>query len=352
TDRNFGTTFFSSAGGGDPLLFQHLFWFFGHPEVYIMILPGFGIISQVVATFSRKPVFGYLGMVFALLAIMCIGMIVWPNHMYTVGLWLHAQIFFALWSMVIAVRTGIKVFSWIATMWGGSVEFRTPLLWSIGFIFLFTVGGVTGVVLANPGADRSFQDTYYVVAHFHYVLSLGSTFAIFAGWYYWFPKMTGYMYSEFLGKLHFSLTFIGVNLAFFPQHFLGLAGMPRRIADYPDAFAGWNYVSSIGSYISGVGLYRVPEIVTRGRFPDGGESDSTWRTQEARHVGSDTIAPGFWCATGSRFGKEDQRRASGSPAFSTRGYLRWGNAHRGGQDRRCRTSDHPGLGVALQRPRS
>ena len=203
-------------------MFQHLFWFFGHPEVYIMILPGFGIISQVVATFSRKPVFGYLGMVFALLAIMFIGMIVWAHHMYTVGLSFHAQAFFALSSMVIAVPTGIKVFSWIATMWGGSVEFRTPLLWAIGFIFMFTVGGVTGVVLANPGADRSFQDTYYVVAHFHYVLSLGSTFAIFAGWYYWFPKMTGYMYSEFLGKLHFSLTFIGVNLAFFPQHFLGL----------------------------------------------------------------------------------------------------------------------------------
>jgi len=276
TDHYFGTTFFTAAGGGDPVMYQHIFWFFGHPEVYIMIMPAFGIISEVIAAFSRKPIFGYEAMVYALASIAFLSFIVWAHHMFTVGMPLAAQIFFMLSTMLISIPTGVKVFNWTATMWKGSLSFEPAMLFAIAFVFLFSIGGFSGLMLAIVPADYQYQDTYFVVAHFHYVLVTGSVFAIQAAVYYWLPKWTGHLYDVRLATWHFWLSAIFVNVLFFPQHFLGLAGMPRRIPDYPTQFSDWNMVSSIGGFVYGVSqilfVYVIWKCVRTGQRA----ADRTW----------------------------------------------------------------------------
>jgi cytochrome c oxidase subunit 1 len=250
-DIHFGTAFFDAAGGGDPVLFQHVFWFFGHPEVYIMILPAFGIVSQIIPTFARKPLFGYASMVYATSSIAFLSFIVWAHHMFTVGLPLQAELFFMYATMLIAIPTGVKVFNWVSTMFRGSMTFETPMLFALAFVVLFTIGGFSGLMLSIAPADFQYHDTYFVVAHFHYVLVPGALFGIIAGVYYWLPKWTGHYYNESLGKFHFWMSFIGVNVTFFPMHFIGLAGMPRRIPDYALQFADFNAIATVGAFIFG-----------------------------------------------------------------------------------------------------
>ena len=268
-DIHFGTSFFKAAGGGDPVLFQHIFWFFGHPEVYIMILPAFGIVSHIIETFSRKPIFGYSSMVYAIASIALLSFVVWAHHMFTVGMPIAGELFFMYSTMLIAIPTGVKVFNWLSTMFKGSLTFETPMLFSIAFVALFTIGGLSGIMLAIAPADFQYHDTYFVVAHFHYVLVPGALFSLLAGAYYWLPKWTGHMYDETLGKTHFWMSFISVNLTFFPMHFVGLAGMPRRIPDYSMQFADWNMMVSVGAFLFGLSqllfLFIVIKCVLNGK---------------------------------------------------------------------------------------